>query len=314
MNGGNDTQSGATETLAGRLWATPALVFVVPPVMWSGNILLARGLNDVLPPVGLSFWRWLLALLILLPFALRTGRDQFPRLLRHWPLVLACGAFGIAGYNALAYVALQSVPAINMSVINSAIPVLIPFFAFVIAGERPTGRQVAGILVSMFGVVWIIGRGSPVALIELSVSPGDLWVLASIVNWAIYTVILRYRPPGIDMLVFLVGTMGAGLLVLAPFWLWEMARGVTLPLTPQSIASVAYVAVFASIASFLCWSRGVVLIGSTATGLSIHLIPVIVGALGFLILGEPVLPFHLVGAAFIAAGLLLAMARREGKR
>jgi len=314
VSGGKDTQTGATETLAGRLWATPALIFLVPPLLWSGNILLARGLNDVLPPVGLSFWRWLLALLILSPFALRTGWDQFPRLWRHWRLVLACGTFGIAGYNALAYVALQSVPAINMTVVNSAIPVLIPLFAFVIAGERPTGRQIAGILVSMFGVVWIIGRGSPTALIELSIGAGDLWVLASIVNWAIYTVILRYRPPDIDMLVFLVATMVAGLLVLAPFWLWEMARGVIMPLTPQTIASVAYVAIFASIASFLCWSRGIVLIGSTATGLSIHLIPVIVGALGFLILGEPVLPFHLVGAAFIAAGLLLVMARREGKR
>ena len=313
MSGG-DNRPAVPETLAGRLWATPALIFLVPPMMWSGNILLARGLNDILPPVGLSFWRWLLALLILLPFAIRSGRDQFPVLLRHWRLVLACGAFGIAGYNALAYVALQSVPAINMTVVNSAIPVMIPFFAFVIAGERPSGRQVAGIMLSMLGVLWIIGRGSPSALIDLSVSTGDLWVLASITNWAIYTVILRYRPPQIDMLVFLVASVVAGLLVLAPFWIWEMARGMVMPLTPQTVASVAYVAMFASIAAFLCWSRGIVLIGSTATGLSIHLIPVIVGVLGFVILGEPVLPFHLVGAAFIAAGLLVAMLRRRPAR
>ena len=311
MSGDGPTPAGALKALATRLWASPTLIFLVPPVLWSGNILLARGLNDVLPPVGLAFWRWSLALVILLPFAARAGRDQHRLLLRHWRLVLACGAFGIAGYNALAYVALQSVPAINLTVVNSAIPVLIPLFAFAIAGERPKGRQVAGIGVSMIGVLWIVARGSPAALIDLSVSRGDLWVLASIVNWAIYTVILRYRPAGIDVLVFLVGTMVAGLLALAPFWLWEMARGVTMPLTGQTVASVIYVALFASIASFLCWSRGIVLIGSTATGLSIHLIPVIVGALGFLILGEPVLPFHLVGAAFIAAGLLVATARRR---
>lgn len=303
---------GATrpESLAARLWATPALVFLVPPLMWSGNILLARGLNDVLPPVGLAFWRWVLALLILLPLALRTGNGQVALLLRHWRLVLACGAFGIAGYNALAYVALQTVPAVNMTVVNSAIPVLIPIFAFLIAGERPKGRQIAGILLSMVGVVWIVARGSLSTLLSLSISAGDLWVLASIINWAIYTVILRYRPPGIDALVFLVGSIVAGLLVLTPFWLWEMARGQVMPVTPQTVSAIVYVAVFASVAAFLCWSRSVVLIGSTATGLSIHLIPVIVGALSLIVLNEPVLPFHLVGAAFIAGGLLVAMARR----
>jgi len=282
-------------------------------VMWSGNILLARGLNDVLPPAGLAFWRWTLALVILLPFAIRAGRGQFRLLPRHWRLVLACGVFGIAGYNALAYVALQTVPAINMTVVNSAIPVLIPLFAFAIAGERPKGRQVAGIAVSMIGVLWIVARGNPSALIDLSIGRGDLWVLASIVNWAIYTVILRYRPAGIDMLVFLVGTMVAGLLAMAPFWIWEMARGVAMPLTPQTVASVVYVALFASIASFLCWSRSIVLIGSTATGLSIHLIPIIVGTLGFLILGEPVLLFHLVGAVLIAAGLFITTRRGTGR-
>lgn len=302
--------SEALRALGRRLWATPALVFVVPPLMWSGNILLARGLNEVLPPVGLSFWRWSLALLILLPFAAKAGRGQFGLLMRHWPLVLASGVFGIAGYNALAYVALQSVPAINMSVVNSAIPALIPFFAFVIAGERPKVRQIAGILLSMVGVLWIVARGDPAVLIALSIGSGDLWVLASIVNWAIYTVILRYRPAGIDMLVFLVGTIIAGLLALTPFWLWEMARGIVMPLTLQTAASVAYVAVFPSIAAFLCWGRSIVLIGPTATGLSIHLIPVTVGAMGFLLLGEPVLAFHMVGAAFIASGILVAMARR----
>ncbi len=285
-------------------------MFLVPPLMWSGNILLARGLNDVLPPIGLAFWRWVLALLILLPLALRGGNGQLALLLRHWRLVLACGAFGIAGYNALAYVALQTVPAVNMTVVNSAIPVMIPIVAFLIAGERPKGRQVAGILLSMVGVVWIVARGSLSTLLSLSISAGDLWVLASIVNWAIYTVILRYRPPGIDALVFLVGSIVAGLLVLTPFWLWEMGRGLVMPVTPQTVAAIVYVAVFASVAAFLCWSRSVVLIGSTATGLSIHLIPVIVGALSLLVLGEPVLPFHLAGAVFVAGGLVVAMTKR----
>ena len=297
------------QTFAGRLWSTPALVFLVPPLMWSGNILMARGLNELLPPFNLAFWRWLLALLILLPIAAKVGRGQFRRLLQHWRLVLACGGFGIAGYNALAYVALQSVPAINVSVVNSAIPALIPIFAFIIAGERPRGLQIFGIAVSMIGVAWIVARGDPAALLSLRIGSGDLWVLASVVNWAIYTVILRYRPPDIDLLVFLVGSIAAGLVVMAPFLALEIARGQTMPVTPQTIAAVAYVAVFASVASFLCWSRSVALIGPTATGLSIHLIPVIVGALSLLILGEPLLPFHLAGAGFIAAGLVMAMTR-----
>ncbi|NNG03507.1 MAG: DMT family transporter [Inquilinus sp.] len=306
MTAGRD-DGAAPEGLARRLWSMPLLMFLVPPVAWSGNILLARALNDVLPPVGLAFWRWLLALAVLLPFAARGLRRHRRLLLTRWRTVLACGAFGIAGYNALAYFALQTVPAVNMTVINSAIPVLIPLFALVIAGERPSGAQIAGILVSMIGVLWIIGRGDPASLIGLEIGTGDLWVLASIVNWAIYTVILRYRPAEVDTLTFLVSCIMAGIFVLAPFWLWEVASGRTMALTPQTLGSVVYVALFASIASFLCWSRSVALIGATRTGMAIHLIPIIVGTLGFVLLGEPVRGFHLIGAGFIAAGLYVTM-------
>ena len=300
--------------LARRLWSMPALMFLVPPLAWSGNILMARALNDVLPPVGLAFWRWLLAATLLLPFAARGLFRHRRLLLARWRLVLACGAFGMAGYNALAYMALQTVPAINVSVINSAIPALIPLFALLLAGDRLNVRQGAGILVSMVGVLWIIARGDPASLLDLSIGAGDLWVLASVVNWAIYTVILRLRPVEIDTLTFLVACILAALVALAPFWLWEIGSGRSMALTAQTLGSVVYVALFASIASFLCWSRSVALIGATRTGMAIHLIPLLVGVAGMVFLDEPVRPFHLIGAAFIAAGLYVTMRQGQAAR
>lgn len=291
------------------------LLFLIPPVMWTGNIVLARGLNELLPPVGLAFWRWLLAFAILTPFVIGLAWRQRALLREAWPALLAAGCFGIAGYNALVYVGLQTTPAVNAAVLNSIIPVVIPLFAWAIAREPLVSRQLIGIGVSLAGVLWIVSRGEPARLLALQFTAGDLWILASVVNWALYSVLLRYKPRGLNPVVFLYGSIGMALIALLPILMVEtLVWGRPMPVEPISLSVIVYVALFASIASFLAWNQSVATLGPTLTGLSIHLMPILIGMAAFLALGEPIRPFHLVGFATVLAGIGIAFGTRLWRR
>lgn len=200
------------------VWRRPYLLLWLPPAFWAGNLVLGRGLATTMPPVTLAVGRWLVALLILLPFVWHGLWRQRGLLWRQRWLVLACGAFGIAGYNALAYLALQTVPAVNVAFLNSTLPLMIPIAAFLLSRERVSRQTLAGIAMSFIGICWIVARGDLSVLLALQFERADLLVLLAILNYAVYSVLLRRRDPALDPLVFLAATMATGLAVLLPFW------------------------------------------------------------------------------------------------
>ena len=295
-------------TILQRLWAQPMLLLPLPPLFWAGNLVLGRALAGSFPPVSLAVGRWVVALACLLPFVLGAIGAQRGALIRARGLIFACGAFGIAGYNALGYFSLQSAPAASVAFLNSTLPLMVPLAAFLLGVERVSARTLAGIAISFIGVTWIVARGELSTLAELSLAGGEPLVLVAVANYAIYSVLLRRRPADLDPLVFLAATMAAGLLVLLPFWIWELAQGVTIPTTPGPIAAVLYIGVFASLLAFIIWNRCVATLGASVTGASFHLVALFTAALAFLILGEPVRWFHLIGAALILGGFGLAAA------
>lgn len=289
-----------------RLWASPYILLFLPPLFWSGNFVLGRGLNEVFPPVSLAFWRWVLALIILAPFVARPLWRQRSVLARDWKLLLLFGALGVAGYNAFIYIALQTTPTVNAAVVNSAIPILIPLFVWAVARERVAKAQIAGIALSVVGVLWIVARGDLTTLRTLAFQPGDLWILAAVFDWALYSAILRFKPKDLEPPVFLAATIIFGLAVLTPFWLWEWQAGAEMPTDPLALAVVLYIGLFASVLAFICWNRCVQLIGATTTGLSIHLMPVFATTLALLFLGERIFAYHLLGAGLILVGIFLS--------
>jgi drug/metabolite transporter (DMT)-like permease len=292
-----------------RLWARPLLLLPLPPLFWAGNLVLGRAMAESFPPVSLAVGRWLVAVLCLLPFTLAAMIAKRRALASAWRLVLACGAFGIAGYNALGYVALQSAPAASVAFLNSTLPLMVPIAAFALGVERIAWRALAGILVSLAGVVWIVARGEPSALADLRFDHGEPLVVVAVTNYALYSVLLRRKPSSLDPLVFLTATMLAGLAVLLPFWAWELARGAAIPLAPGPLGAVLYIGVFASLFAFVIWNRCVATLGPSVTGASFHLVALFTAILAWLVLGEPVRAFHLAGAALILGGFVLATAR-----
>jgi drug/metabolite transporter (DMT)-like permease len=288
------------------VWQRPYVLLWLPPAFWAGNLVLGRGLAETMPPVTLAVGRWLVALMVLLPFVIDRIWQQRILLWRQRWLVLLCGAFGIAGYNALAYVALRTVPAANVAFLNSTLPLMIPLAAFLLGGERVSRRTLLGIAVSFAGVCWIVSRGDAQMLLRLHFEPADLLVLLAILNYAVYSVLLRRRAAVLDPLAFLAATMAAGLLVLVPFWIWELAAGAVIPFDPAAIAAVLYIGLFASLLAFILWNRCVAMLGAAVTGISFHLVAVFTAILAFLLLGEPVRDFHVAGIILIMAGFALA--------
>lgn len=292
------------------LWARPVWLLWLPPAFWAGNLVLGRALGPVFPPVSLAVGRWVVALAVLTPFVWRQAWRERLLLARHWTLIAACGAFGIAGYNALGYIALQTVPAASVAFLNSTLPLMVPLAAVVLGGERITRKSIVGIAISFLGVAWIVARGDMASLAALRFQGAEPLVLLAVANYAVYSALLRRKPAEIGPLVFLAATMAAGLLVLMPFWAFELARGAHIPIDPASIAAVVYIGVFASLFAFILWSRCVATLGATVTGVSFHLVALFTALLAFAVLGEPVRAFHVGGIALILLGFFVTTLRR----
>ena len=287
------------------------LCLLAAPLFWAGNFVVARAFFADIPPVAFNFWRWLLAFLFLAPFALSSASREIRQIVREWRLCAVLGLTGIALFQTFSYEAVHTTTALNAALYLSATPVLVTAISWWWFRDRLTRRQALGIALSLIGVGLIVTQADLTVLVGLRFRPGDLWMMAAVPLWAVYSVLIQRRPPDLSQGSLLLGSIFFGLLVLAPLYMWEVARGYYINPGPQTAAVLLYVSLFASAAAFICWQRGVSAIGANKSSLFIHLIPVFSAALGFLFLGEPIWGPHLVGAIFILVGILLTSARAQ---
>jgi drug/metabolite transporter (DMT)-like permease len=287
------------------LWQSAWTLLILGNLFWAGNIVLARGIAGQVPPVALAYWRWTGAFLVAVGFAWPHLRRDFPLLLRHWKLMLLLAATGIASFNTMSYIGLTSTTALNVLLLQSAMPLIIIVWAFVLFRERPSVRQASGVALSLLGVATIAAHGSLQSLASLQVNRGDVWILVAMVIYGVYCVMLRHRP-AVHPLSFLVAAMGIGSCMMLPFMLWEAVQGATVHGGLPSYLAIAYTAIFPSFIAYLFFNRGVELVGAALAGQSMHLMPLFGSILAILFLGEAFHAYHAAGIALIAVGILLA--------
>lgn len=293
-----------------RLWATPALLLVTATLCWSGNFVLGRAVHEHVPPIALSFWRWLIALILVAGFAWPHLRRDLPLLWRQRARVALLAFLGVATFNALVYHALNTTTVVNAVLLQSTMPVLVILGSWLLFREPVRTRQMFAVVVSLAGVAVIVSGGSLPALLQLALTPGDAWVMLAVVFYALYSVLLRQRPQ-VHPLSFLAATFALGSLMLLPAYLWEHQAVRTMSLDAKTLATLAYVGVFPSLVAYLCFNRAVELIGASRASQYLHLMPLFGSALAALFIGETLRPSHLVGAALIAAGIGLTQASRR---
>jgi drug/metabolite transporter (DMT)-like permease len=291
-----------------NVWSSAWTLLVLTNLFWAGNIVLGRGVVGLVPPIALSYVRWTGAFLIGLAFAWRQLQQDLPVLIRHWRLMLLLSAIGVASYNTMSYIGLTETTALNALLLQSAMPLVILVWAFVLFRDRPSRLQTMGVAVSLLGVCAIASKGSIEVLRHLSINHGDLWILAAIAINGSYAALLRRRPK-VHALSFLVAAMGIGSCMNLPFFVWEELTVARITFDWQAMAALTYIAVFPSFVAYLFFNRGIELIGAGRAGQSMHLMPLFGSILAVLFLGEQFHLYHAIGIALIAAGIVLASFR-----
>ena len=288
-----------------RIFLNPYSALIVAMIFWAGATVLVRYIRDVAPPMGLSFWRQVVAFLILFPFTFQRIRSQFYLVRAHWKTLVLLAMLLWFGGNALLFLALQFTIAINAAVINSVEPILIVFFAWLIFRDQFSRLQAVGAVISLFGVLVLIASGSLEELFLLNFDKGDIIVLCAFMGWALYAVFLRKLPRELDPLVLVTILVGFGVPMLLPFYLIETAYFKVFEFDLLTMASIFYLATFAGAISMLNWNYGLIKLGPARAGQFLHLIPAFTVVMAITLLDEELRYFHIVGIILIGIGIYL---------
>ena len=283
--------------------ASPYLLLTLPPLFWASNWIIGRALHSEIPPMAMTFFRWLFAIVILAPFAWPHIRRDWPVIRANWKTMLVLGAIGVGTHNGLAYLGLNYTTAINGVILNSFIPIMIITISWIFLHERLAPVQIAGVMISLAGVLTVLSKGRVDTLLGFHLNVGDLFIILSMALWSVYTIGLRWRPAGVNLLSFLFVVAVIGDLCVLPLWLGEMALGRHVVWSWTNVAALVAVALFSSVLAYTFWNHGVEEVGANVAGLFVHLMPVFGVVLAWLFLGERMEPYHVAGIALILAGI-----------
>lgn len=290
-----------------KLFANPYILLTLTVLFWSGNMVIGRGARGDIPPLAFAFWRWAIAFMLILPLALPHLKEQWPLLKKGWKPVVFLGLLGVGGYNTFAYMALQNTTATNATLLNSFIPIATIAISWAFLGKHLRRIEGIGVLISLCGAMTIISRGDLAVLTHLNLNVGDLWMLMAVLDWAIYTIGLAWRPAGVHPMLMLGALTAVGLSALAPAYAWEMMQGQSINLNAGSLTALAYVGIFPSFIGYIFYNKGVAEVGASQASLFIHLMPVFGTLLSFIFLGEIPLWYHYAGIGLIFTGIWLTM-------
>lgn len=285
-------------------------MLVLTTFLWSLNYPFVRFYRDDAPPVAMAFWRWSIALAILLPFTWRALRSEWPKIRSNWRPLLVLGAFSCSLNSVLAYIGIQNTTVTNASLLNAMTPILTLLLAVPLGRERLSPARAVGVMVSFSGVVWIVIGGNLRTITDLSLNYGDFAIIAACAVWGVYTNLLRRWSLQMTAITSLATMMAAGVLVMMPLYAGELALGRPARWSIGLGLSFVALALFPSLIANFSWNRAVMTIGPSRAAAVSYLLPVFSIAIAIGMLGESLHGYHYVGAALIFLGIALATRAR----
>ncbi len=284
------------------------LFLILTMALWGGALVVTRGVHEIAPPFALAFWRWLGAAVILLPFALPKLRREFPARSESRRQVLGVGGLMVVG-NALSIVAMSYTTAINASVINATQPATTALVALVLLRERLSWTQSLGVMSAFAGILVMVFRADPGAVLELSINGGDLIMFGAVCFWSLYAVSLHRGTglPSVEVLLFLIAVIG--MIVGLPFYVAESLLGRPFQVSVASVSAAAYLSIGATGLAIYLWTLAIRTVGANRAAVFLNLIPVFGTSLAIGFLGERLFAYHLVGAGLVVTGIFLAVRR-----
>src|ERR1051326_16399 len=311
MSASDQTTSSQTTSSSG-LWIAnqPYLLLCITAACWAGNAIVGRLAAGHIPPVTLSFLRWSAAFLLILPFAWKHLKRDWAAIRGKLGVMLLVSVTGIGVFNTLQYSSLEYTTALNTLLLQSAGPLIVAVWSLALLGVRLTLAQAIGVLLSMIGVLIILTRGDVTTLTNIQFNKGDLIFLIALTSFGLYSV-LTLKRPAIHGLSFAAFTFGTSTICLIPLLIWELFSRPVMALNAPNLLTLFYVAVFPSIVAYLCFNRGVQLIGANRAAPFFHVVPVFGAVMAMVFLGEIPQAFHFIGFALVLTGVYIA-SRRQG--
>lgn len=295
------------EMKKGNEFAAGMALACLAALLWSGNYIVARGLNQKITPVTLAFFRWLTATVVLAPIAYRQVKAHWGDIKQHLGYLTITALSGVTLFNTFIYVAGRYSSATNLAIIGtSAAPIFVLLLAALFLKEKPTRLQLLGTVVCVAGILLLISGGNLQQLQQLRLSLGDVWILGAAMAFAIYTLLVRRKPKALPPLAFLFALFFIGTLLLLPAFAIDSLNGLTFQWDATIGGVFLYLGVGASVGAFLCWNLAIHKLGSARTALFSNLIPVFSTIEAVLILGENSSPVVVLSMLLILSGLLLA--------
>ncbi|MTI80375.1 MAG: DMT family transporter [Firmicutes bacterium] len=284
----------------------PYILLIIATLFWGGNFVVGRSLVQTLPPFHLSTMRLGIGFILFLPFAWKEFKASKDILMENWKPLVIFAITGIAGFNSLLYVALQTTTSINASLVNATAPLLIVVLSAVFLKERLIKLQYLGVLISFFGVLWVTSQGQLGALLNLKFNKGDLFVILAVLMWAIYSMSMKRWGGPLPRKATFLTTLLLGLIVLMPFLYREMVT-TSFDYSQISISMwmrILFIAIFPSLVSFVCWNEGVIAIGPSRASNYLYLVVLFSGVFAVFI-GEIYTLVQLIGGVLIISGVLI---------
>ncbi len=281
-------------------------------LFWSGNFVVGRYIKDNIEPLEMVFFRWGFTLILVSPILFLNYKRVISTIKNHFLILLSLAILGISLFNTLLYIGLNTTSSTNALIINSSIPMLILIFSFVIFKTKIKPIQIIGIMLSSFGVLYLILKGQVLNINNIVFNVGDLWVVLSSFAWALYSTLVRLKPKDISDMEYFSIIVLFGFIILLPFYLYQgYSIQKELILVQENFLIFIYISVFTSVLSYYFWHQGIKYLGASKTGQFTHLMPIFGTILAYIFLGEILQSYHLVGAILILFGIYLSLFYKE---
>ncbi len=280
---------------------------VLAAFIWSGNFIVARAVNKEIPPIGLNFYRWLIASIIILPFAISKFRKEWTVIKKSGHYFFWASLTGVALFNTFVYIGAHYTTAINLALIGTtSSPIMSVLFARIFLKEKVGWMKLAGMIICVAGVLFLLLKGDFQNLLSLKFGKGDLWVLLAAFCFAVYNTLVKKKPVAVSSVSFLFTIFSFGTLLLLPFFIWEADRSAAIVWNNDLLLSVLYLGFGASVICFLIWNISISKLGAGRTALFGNLIPVFSSIGAAVFLHEDFTWVHAGSMAIVFAGIVLA--------
>lgn len=280
----------------------PILFPLLAILIWAANTVVSKAAAGVVDPAAISFYRWVIAALALSPFCLPALWRRRSEIRPWFGKLLVLSLLGMVLYQCLAYYAAHSTSATNMGVIGSLLPLLTLLQGALFFGQRPGKQALLGMSLSLFGVLWLLGQGEPLALLHTGINPGDGMMLLGAASYALYGLLIRRWQLPFGPWLNLYLQILLAVLLLIPVAL--SAESLAVP--REGWGMVLFAGIASSLFAAYCWMRGLATLGPERTSVFMNLMPLCTALIAVITLGEPIHGYHLLGGSLILGGVMLA--------